>query len=123
LPAPIRELAQRLVSDPQLADVRPDIARLTSLLLVRMRDIDLRDGLSVEDQAAVVSLTTARLTAIDRWQRRAEFESGHVTREQYSWMLDQVVEVLRAHVGDEILLKVQRDLRERLAAKRFTGLV
>jgi hypothetical protein len=119
----IRELARKLVSDPQLIDVRADVARLTSLLLVRMRDIDLSDGLSIEDQSAVIALTTARLTAIDRWQRRAEFESGHVTREQYAWMMQQVVEVLRLHAPDEILVKVQRDLRARLESKRFAGLV
>jgi hypothetical protein len=123
LPTRIRSLAKQIAEDPNLADVRQDIARLTSLLLVRLRDADLSGGLKLNDQSAILALTAARLQAIDRRQRQAEFEAETITREQYGWMLDQVVEVLRAHVGDEILLKVQRDLRARLESKRFAGLV
>jgi hypothetical protein len=121
LPAGLRALAREAANDPALSDTRPDLARVTALLLNPLRAVKVgRQPLTTDDEQALLALTDARLRVLSLQDRIRRQDRRTITLGQLLKFMDFVVESVRSHIADDdVRLAIANDIRRAAKSGMF----
>jgi hypothetical protein len=117
VPANLQGLLEDAARDPHLADTRPDLVRVTALLLHWLKNSG--DSLTPDAVRSFLDLTDARLRVLtfqDRLRRQAD---DTLTVAQFHRLAMVMIDSVRSHAGEDAARLVRRDIDVALAAGVF----